>query len=256
MTPEREADQRSPSRMASRWKQFQIFRMAKYARFLLRSIFNTFIRPPLVIFILSKTGLLSLPHHRALCVGVYLASVPFSEIILSLRSSNLKKKDCERLGAVSAPKIRGRKLGNVDVLQALIEAEESEYPGDIFLEWAKEYGPTFDMNILWASQIVTCMYSDPFGSHRLPLPPLPLTTFHILQWTLKTSSMCCRLRSPRLKRARNFMICSRVSGERASSPQTAKPGDSIDPTRDRSSPWSDCPTLARSSTIWTKCSIF
>ncbi|CAG8541440.1 12004_t:CDS:10 [Acaulospora colombiana] len=53
--------------------------------------------------------------------------------------------------------LKGKKIGNYDILQELIEAEDEDYPGDIFLRWASEYGPTFDMNILWASQIVTVL---------------------------------------------------------------------------------------------------
>ncbi|KAG8817330.1 hypothetical protein FRC17_011279 [Serendipita sp. 399] len=86
---------------------------------------------------------------------MYVLSIPASEILLSVLSSRRKRKERDRLGALPIPKVKGKKLGNIDVLRALIEADETEYPGDIFFKWAKEYGPTYDMNILWASQIVS-----------------------------------------------------------------------------------------------------
>ncbi|PVF96582.1 cytochrome P450 [Serendipita vermifera] len=129
--------------------------MAKYSRFLLRSFFNTFLRPPLFVYLFSKFGPPVFPKSFSLSFLVYFASIPVAEVLSSLLSSRRKRKDCERLGAVRIPKIKGKKIGNYDILQELIEAEDEDYPGDIFLRWASEYGPTFDMNILWASQIVT-----------------------------------------------------------------------------------------------------
>lgn len=86
-----------------------------------------------------------------------MVSIPISELFLSFISARTKRRDYERLGAIPVPKVKGRRLGNIDIMKELIEAEDKEYPGDIFLRWSKEYGPTFDMNILWASQIVTGM---------------------------------------------------------------------------------------------------
>jgi hypothetical protein len=88
-------------------------------------------------------------------LGIYVVSVPISELFLSFLSSRRKMRDYERLGTIPVPKVKGRRIGNIDILKELIEAEDKEYPGDLFLKWSKEYGPTFDMNILWASQIVT-----------------------------------------------------------------------------------------------------
>jgi hypothetical protein len=135
----------------------QVFRMTRYSRFLLRSLFNTFVRPPLFVYLSHKIGLSVLPKDAFPSFLVYLASIPIAEVISSVLSSRRKRRDCERLGAVRIPKIKGKKLGNYDILQELIAAEDEDYPGDIFLRWAAEYGPTFDMNILWASQIVTGM---------------------------------------------------------------------------------------------------
>lgn len=144
-----------PQSLLSRMQHLGIVRMLRYSRFLIRSIFNTFVRPPLLIFLLSKIGILRFPQSSLLSVGVYVLSIPASEVILSTLSSRRKRRDYARLGAIPIPKVKGRRFGNIDVLQALIEAEDKEYPGDIFLKWSLEYGPTFDMNILWASQIVT-----------------------------------------------------------------------------------------------------
>ena len=136
-------------------RRSQAFRMTRYSRFLLRSIFDTFIRPPLVLFAIYMSGLVPLPRSWAWSGALYLLSIPISEGIFSVLSSRRKRRECARLGAVPVPKVKGKSLGNADILRELIAAEDSEYPGDIFFKWAKEYGPTYDMNILWASQIVT-----------------------------------------------------------------------------------------------------
>jgi hypothetical protein len=141
--------------LLTKLRRSQVFRMTRYSRFLLRSIFDTFIRPPLVLFAIYKSGLLPLPRSWAWSGALYLLSIPISEAILSILSSRRKRGECARLGAVPIPKVKGKSFGNADILRQLIAAEDSEYPGDIFLKWAKEYGPTYDMNILWASQIVT-----------------------------------------------------------------------------------------------------
>lgn len=132
--------------------------MTRYSRFLLRSVFNTFLRPPLAVFLISKSGFLPFfPHYWLWTGALYLLSIPISEGILAILSSRRKKRECARLGAVPIPKVIGKQFGNFDILKELIAAEDGEYPGDIFLKWAKQYGPTYDMNILWASQIVTGM---------------------------------------------------------------------------------------------------
>ncbi|KAG8699723.1 hypothetical protein FRC08_005133, partial [Ceratobasidium sp. 394] len=63
----------------------------------------------------------------------------------------MKRLGCKNL----VPKVKGQLIGNLDVLLAITQNEANEYCGDIFTQWAEQYGPTFDMNILWAHQIVT-----------------------------------------------------------------------------------------------------
>jgi hypothetical protein len=131
--------------------------MVYYSRFLLRSIYETFLRPPLALYLIFRSGLIRFPPSTPLSVRsiVYALSIPIGVVIDTLWSSRKKALERAKLNALPIPKVRGKKIGNFDILKALINAEKTEYPGDIFLEWAKEYGPTFDMNILWASQIVT-----------------------------------------------------------------------------------------------------
>jgi hypothetical protein len=192
--------------LLTKLRRSQVFRMTRYSRFLLRSIFNTFIRPPLVLFAIYKSGLLPLPRSWAWSGSLYLLSIPISEVILSILSSRRKREECARLGAVPIPKVKGKSLGNADILRQLIAAEDSEYPGDIFLKWAEEYGPTYDMNILWASQIVTGELEA--RSKRV----------HILmglrQLIQKTSNSFCPPGLPPSRKAKSFTICWKASGEK------------------------------------------
>lgn len=128
--------------------------MAIHSRFVLRSLFNTFLRPLLLIYLANYIHVIPLPESRSLQVLSYIASVPLQAIILSAVSSRRKRAERIRLGAQPIPKVKGKKFGNWDILQELIQSEKDEYPGDLFRRWAREYGPTFDMNILFSSQVI------------------------------------------------------------------------------------------------------
>lgn len=61
-------------------------------------------------------------------------------------------------GTQPVPKIKGKWPGNIDILLELIYSESSDYPTEGISRWCKEYGPTFDMGILWSHQIVSGKY--------------------------------------------------------------------------------------------------
>jgi hypothetical protein len=61
--------------------------------------------------------------------------------------------DRARLGASTIPRVRGRLPGNIDILWRLVALEHTEYCADTLRQWEKEYGPTFDMGILWGHQV-------------------------------------------------------------------------------------------------------
>lgn len=128
--------------------------MAIHSRFVLRSLFNVLVRPPLLVCLANYFHVIPLPESRLLRVLCYVASVPLQEVVRSALSSHRKRAECLRLGAQPVPKVKGKKFGNWDILQELIQSEKEEYPGDLFRRWAREYGPTFDMNILFSSQVI------------------------------------------------------------------------------------------------------
>ena len=59
----------------------------------------------------------------------------------------------ELLDVSAIPKIRGRLPGNIDILWQLIYNESHEYCGETLRTWAEIYGPTYDLNILFAHQV-------------------------------------------------------------------------------------------------------
>ena len=128
--------------------------MAIHSRFLLRSLFNALLRPPLLVCLANYLHVISLPESCLLRVLFYVASVLLQEVVRSAVSSRRKRAERIRLGAQPVPKVKGKKFGNWDILQELIQSEKEEYPGDLFRRWAREYGPTFDMNILFSSQVI------------------------------------------------------------------------------------------------------
>lgn len=70
-----------------------------------------------------------------------------------------------RLQARPIPRVKGKWPGNLDILLQLVYSEGSDYPTEILGRWADEYGPTFDMNMLWSHQIfsgeeLSCLFCD------------------------------------------------------------------------------------------------
>jgi len=61
----------------------------------------------------------------------------------------------------SIPKVRGYLPGNLDLLWKIIRNESREYCGDTFRQWAEEYGPTYDLNLLWGSQVSRTLSPTP-----------------------------------------------------------------------------------------------
>jgi len=128
--------------------------MAIHSRFVLRSLFNTLLRPLLLVYLANYLHVVPLPESRILQALLYITSVPLQAIMLSAVSSRRKRAERIRLGAQPIPKVKGKKFGNWDIFQELLQSEKEEYPGDLFRRWAREYGPTFDMNILFSSQVI------------------------------------------------------------------------------------------------------
>jgi len=128
--------------------------MATRSRFVSRVLFNTLLRPALLVYLANRFHVVPLPESYILRVLFYVASVPLQAVVLSAVSSHRKRAERIRLGAQPIPKVKGKKFGNWDILQELIQSEKEEYPGDLFRRWAREYGPTFDMNILFSSQVI------------------------------------------------------------------------------------------------------
>ncbi|CEL59858.1 Cytochrome P450 52A5 OS=Candida maltosa GN=CYP52A5 PE=1 SV=1 [Rhizoctonia solani AG-1 IB] len=145
--------------------------MAKfYSRFIISSAFWTFVEPviatkAILALLRSFYGPNDLLYFGKLIHNwsrvLYPLSIVLNELVSSHLASLRRKREMGRLGCYDLiPRVKGRWIGNIDVLIAITRNEANEYCGDIFAEWAEKYGPTFDMNILWAHQIVTV---DPFN---------------------------------------------------------------------------------------------
>lgn len=59
-----------------------------------------------------------------------------------------KNKSC------SIPRIQGWLPGNMDILWKLVSCESREQCGETLRQWTEQYGPTYDMNLLWGHQVV------------------------------------------------------------------------------------------------------
>ncbi|KAG8930485.1 hypothetical protein FRC00_001119 [Tulasnella sp. 408] len=95
-----------------------------------------------------------------------LASAFLGALIALYGARRLRRADAKGPinGTQPVPKIKGKWPGNIDILLELIYSESSDYPTEGISRWCKEYGPTFDMGILWSHQIVS---ADPVVSRAV-----------------------------------------------------------------------------------------
>lgn len=120
------------------------------SRFLLQSLFYTFVLP-LTISLLVLT--LIPPVHPLISVFLCITAIPLAEIVSSAFTAHTRTKQRAELGAHVIPRVHGRLPGNIDILWQLIYGESTEYCANTLRRWADEYGPTYDMNILWSHQV-------------------------------------------------------------------------------------------------------
>ncbi|KAH7107826.1 cytochrome P450 monooxygenase pc-3 [Auriculariales sp. MPI-PUGE-AT-0066] len=132
--------------------------MAFKARFLLWSLAKALVLPPLIAHHVLRTLPLygiHLPFPRLVYALAMMFSIPLAQRIRALPEQRAKEAAMRARGAGPIPKVQGRLPGNIDVLWELVTHDGQEYVAETFRRHAERYGPTFDMGILWASQIVT-----------------------------------------------------------------------------------------------------
>ncbi|EJD35309.1 cytochrome P450 monooxygenase pc-1 [Auricularia subglabra TFB-10046 SS5] len=66
----------------------------------------------------------------------------------------------KRMGGVAWPVVRGKKFGNLDLVDTVMEGRANGYPCDFMEEWVEEYGPQHDIKILGGSQLFTADPGD------------------------------------------------------------------------------------------------
>ncbi|KZT35466.1 cytochrome P450 [Sistotremastrum suecicum HHB10207 ss-3] len=109
------------------------------------------------VFLISALHYASPSPNRGLIVSglTYLLIVIIIAVWDSRDAQQKLAEDAQRLGAVPIPKVKGRLPGNLDILFALVRGDRDDSCGEVFRRWSEEYGPTYNMNILWADQIIT-----------------------------------------------------------------------------------------------------
>ncbi|KAL0953039.1 hypothetical protein HGRIS_007241 [Hohenbuehelia grisea] len=102
---------------------------------------------------LASTRDISLPTWFLVIVG--LLAIPAYSVVRIATSEFKLKRDAAAMGCQLVPRIRGKKLANIDILWRLLESWEADYPGEAILDIVKEMGPVIDMHVLYDSSIFT-----------------------------------------------------------------------------------------------------
>ncbi|KAG8970880.1 hypothetical protein FRC03_000098 [Tulasnella sp. 419] len=82
----------------------------------------------------------------------------------------MNEKEAKRLGAVQVPRLEGSLPWNLDILHLLLEAAKTDYIGEPFINWTKQYGHTFDMKLLGEDMIWT---DEPFNTKAILATDFP-----------------------------------------------------------------------------------
>jgi len=128
--------------------------MAFKSRFLLLSLAKAFLLPPLIAhlcFRLIPTHRLPLP--RLIYALALVLSIPLAQRVRAIPERRQRLAAMRARGANAIPKVQGKLPGNLDVLWELVTRDGEEYIAETMRKHAERYGPTFDMGILWASQV-------------------------------------------------------------------------------------------------------
>ncbi|KAJ6590254.1 cytochrome P450 [Mycena sp. CBHHK59/15] len=104
-------------------------------------------------------------HHvsRRLGVGVpawatvflTVASLPLYVTVRVLLRDIRLRREAAAMGARLAPEVKGKQIGHIDLLKALLMNRRFGYPGDGFNEMIANGGPVVNVKILWIDAIFT-----------------------------------------------------------------------------------------------------
>lgn len=120
-----------------------------YRTTFLLSLVHTFVLPPVVVsFILhffSET--FSVPLLSVI-------SVPVAFALQTLWTSHQHASAARRLNALPIPVVRGKWIGNLDILKVLLHGWRNGYINDTLREFFIQYqSPTINLRILWVDQV-------------------------------------------------------------------------------------------------------
>ncbi|GBE84577.1 cytochrome P450 monooxygenase pc-3 [Sparassis latifolia] len=134
-----------------------MIRLPPGVSFLVRGAVLIAAPPAFVIYLnnfLSRHFQHTLPTWIAVLAAVL--STPIIIVLNNWLRSWRIRRAAVRLGAVLPPRWDGKWIGNIDLLRKSMDAFLNGYPGDNFVDKIDELGPTFQINILGATEYSTC----------------------------------------------------------------------------------------------------
>ncbi|KAL0949002.1 hypothetical protein HGRIS_009101 [Hohenbuehelia grisea] len=114
------------------------------------------VAPLALVFAVKRTvepEVLHLPG--ILWAVVYAASLPLALTVGVLWKDWTDRREAERLGAVMPTRVRDSKPGGLTLLKTMVKNFKTGYIGDMFVDWAVDYGYTFNVKILWENRVFT-----------------------------------------------------------------------------------------------------
>ncbi|CAE6436778.1 unnamed protein product [Rhizoctonia solani] len=95
------------------------------------------------------------PDSKLLLGALYVLAVPTFWGFRNVVREGMREREAKRLGARTVPKVKGKWPGNIDILIKLVKSTHTGYVAEVWDEFAKQYGNTFNMRILWSDMVIT-----------------------------------------------------------------------------------------------------
>jgi hypothetical protein len=145
----------------------------KGSRFLFPALFKALVLPPLVVYVLlhilprlafpTPTCLSLVPPllfplgpgllGRVLRISAYLISFPAVFILRSTISARTSSWAAKKLGAHIIPRVEGRWVLNVDILQDWARSGSDDEVGRMMVDLGRRYGGTYNTRVLGEDQV-------------------------------------------------------------------------------------------------------
>ncbi|KAJ7457995.1 cytochrome P450 [Mycena galericulata] len=121
-------------------------------RYLLRLLPFVLLPPTSTAFFLYAIGL---ELHVVIHVLLSLLSLPIGIFLVVRWNDYQDQRQATRLNAVLPPRVEDRSIGGLNTMRSMVNNFQKGYLGDNLAQWARTYGPVFNIRIMFENRMFT-----------------------------------------------------------------------------------------------------